>query len=112
MLKWQARGLPFALALNARAALAASTRLLPVAGFAAFGLFIDSLTHFGLWAVFKTLTAPLWDPFGRGLWPLGLLLSGAVLTGAAFFEDARPYGFGAIALAGSGHVRGKVMVEL
>lgn len=75
--------------------------LLPVAGFAAFGLFIDSLTQFGIWTVFKTLIAPLWDPFGRGLWLLGMLLSGAVLTGAAFFEDARPYGFGAIALAGT-----------
>jgi len=75
--------------------------LLPLAGFAAFGLLIDSLSEFGVWTVFKTLSAPLWDPFGRGLWLLGLLVSGTALTVVAFIEDARPFGFGAMALAGT-----------
>ena len=76
--------------------------LLPMAGLAAFGFVIDSLAHAGLWAVIKIALAPLFEPFGRGLWLyLGLLsLGGLCITG--FLPAARPYGFGAIAAIGIG----------
>lgn len=63
--------------------------LLPLFAFAAFGALIDSLTAFGFWEVFKLLTAPLWDPFGRGLWLLGAIAGLGLLTGAGLYEPTR-----------------------
>lgn len=74
--------------------------MLPIAGFAAFGALIDSLTKFGLWAIIKVLFAPLYDPFGRGLWIFLPLVGFLGLCAAGFFPEARPYGLGAIALGG------------
>ena len=74
--------------------------LLPILGFAAFGALIDSLTTFGLWSVIKFIFAPLYDPFGRGLWLLLGLVSVLALIGAGFHAQARQFGFGAIALIG------------
>jgi hypothetical protein len=74
--------------------------LLPVVAFAAFGLLIDSLVHFGLWEVFKMLFAPIYDPFGKGIWIILLFLSTLGLGSAGFFPAARPYGFSAIAAIG------------
>jgi hypothetical protein len=74
--------------------------LLPVVAFAAFGLLIDSLVHFGLWEVFKMLFAPIYDPFGKGIWIILLFLSTLGLGSAGFFPASRPYGFSAIAMIG------------
>ncbi len=74
--------------------------LLPILGFAAFGALIDSLTTFGFWNVVKFLFAPLYDPFGRGLWLLLGFVSILGLIGAGFHAQARPFGFGAIVLIG------------
>jgi len=72
--------------------------MLPVLGLAAFGLVIDSLSHFGFWACLKILFAPLYDPFGKGIWLILGLVSILGLLGAGLFSSARPFGFGAIAL--------------
>lgn len=74
--------------------------LLPMAGFAAFGFFIDSLTQFGFWEVFKFIFSPLYDPFGRGIWLLLSLASGLAICVAGFFPESRTYGFAIIAVAG------------
>ena len=63
--------------------------LLPLFAFALFGAFIDSLIAFGFWAVAKMLFAPLWDPFGRGLWLLGAVAGIGLLTGAGLYEPTR-----------------------
>jgi hypothetical protein len=74
--------------------------LLPILAIAAYGFLIDSLVHFGLWEVFKMLFAPLYDPFGKGLWMILLFFGLLGLGGAGFFPAARPFGFGVIALVG------------
>ena len=74
--------------------------LLPVAAIAAYGFLIDSLVHFGLWEGFKMLVAPIFDPFGKGIWFYLLFLGLLCLGGAGFFPASRPYGFGAIAAIG------------
>ena len=74
--------------------------LLPIAAIAVFGLLIDSLANFGLWEVFKTLAAPLYDPLGKGIWIILLFLGLLCLGGAGFIPAARPFGFGAIAAIG------------
>ena len=74
--------------------------LLPMAAMATLGLLVDSLANFGLWEVFKTLAAPLYDPLGRGIWILLLFLGLLGLGGAGFIPAARPFGFGAIAAIG------------
>ncbi len=71
--------------------------LLPIA---VFGLLIDSLANFGLWEVFKTLAAPLYDPLGKEIWVVLLFLGLLGLGGAGFIPAARPFGFGAIAAIG------------
>lgn len=63
--------------------------LLPLFAFALFGALIDSLTAFGFWEVFKLAAAPLWDPFGRGLWLLGAVAGLGLLTGAGLYEPTR-----------------------
>ena len=75
--------------------------MLPIAGLAAFGALINSLTKFGLWAVIKVILAPLYDPFGRGLWILVFLLGFVGLCAAGLFPEARPYGLGAIITGGA-----------
>jgi hypothetical protein len=74
--------------------------LLPVAALAAYGFLIDSLVQFGLWEVFKMLFAPIYDPFGKGIWIFLFSLGLLGLGGAGFFPASRPYGFGAIAAIG------------
>ena len=74
--------------------------LLPIAAIAVFGLLIDSLANFGLWEVFKTLAAPLYDPLGKGIWIILLFLGLLGPGGAGFIPAARPFGFGAIAAIG------------
>lgn len=76
--------------------------LLPLVGFAAFGALIDSLQAFGFWEVFKLMTAPLWDPLGRGLWIWAVLATLGSLIVAGTMADWRPYGFGALAVLGIG----------
>ncbi|MBI2689450.1 MAG: hypothetical protein HYX27_24345 [Acidobacteria bacterium] len=73
--------------------------MLPVIGFATFGLVIDSLTQFGLWEVIKILFAPLYDPLGKGIWLILVLAGSAGLIGAGFFPESRTYGFWTIAAA-------------
>ena len=55
--------------------------LLPMAAMATLGLLVDSLANFGLWEVFKTLASPLYDPLGKGIWVVLLLLGGWALAG-------------------------------
>ena len=74
--------------------------MVPIAGFAAFGLLIESLTHFGLWEVIKLVLSPLFDPFGRGIWFLLGLGGFAGLCTAGFLPAWRPYGLGFIAIGG------------
>lgn len=74
--------------------------LLPMAGFAAFGFVIDSIVKFGLWKTFTIVFSPLSDPFGKGIWFYLMILSVLGISGAAFIPEARPYGFGAMAIAG------------
>ena len=54
---------------------------------AVFGLLIDSLANFGLWEVFKTLAAPLYDPLGKVIWVVLLLLGLLGLGGAGFIPS-------------------------
>ena len=65
-----------------------------------FGFVIDSIVQFGLWEAFKTVFAPLWDPFGKGIWFFVFLFSLLGVSVAAFFPDTRSYGFGIMALVG------------
>ena len=74
--------------------------LLPIAAIAVFGLLIDSLANFGLWEVFKTLAAPLYDPLGKEIWFVLLFLGLLGLFGTGFIPAARPFGFDAIAAIG------------
>lgn len=74
--------------------------MLPIAGFAAFGFVIDSLVQFGLWEFIKLIFSPLYDPFGRGIWLILFFLSFAGVCAAGLFPESRPYGLGAIAVAG------------
>ena len=74
--------------------------LLPIAAMATLGLLVDSLANFGLWEVFKTLAAPLYDPLCKGIRFVLLFLGLFGLGGAGFIPAARPFGFGAIAVIG------------
>lgn len=74
--------------------------LLPSVFFMAFGLLVDGLTRFGLWEMIKFLFSPLYDPFGKGIWIILLLLGSAALVFAGFSDAARPYGFSSIAAVG------------
>ena len=74
--------------------------LLPIAAMAVFGLLIDLLANFGRWEVFKTPASPLYDPLGKGIWVVLLLLGLLGLGGAGFIPAARPFGFGGIAAIG------------
>jgi hypothetical protein len=78
------------------------TLMLPIAGFAAFGFLIDSLVTRGLWEAFKTIFAPLFDPFGRGRWFFLFFFGFLALCAAGFFPESQPYGFGALACIGAG----------
>jgi len=74
--------------------------LFPIAGLTVFGCLIESIVKFGLWNVFKTVFAPLYDPFGRGIWILLTVFGFIGLCAAGLFPESRPYGLAVMGLSG------------